>query len=183
MSYKRKRGRRTDATGRSAGEQYVNIGYPMLQSVAWRSLSGPACKVWLELRTRYNGGNNGKLALSLEEAARLLHLGKATVQRAFTELEAKGFVVMSQRGQWYGRKATTWTLCDRSSNGVMATHAWKRWRPNSPAANSSDADPKNVARFPGGPRQGIDGTAGEPNDANTVRLETRRRQITGTDGF
>lgn len=48
----------------------------MLRSDAWRSLSGAAVKLCLELSTRFRGGNNGKLHLSLNEAAELLGLGK-----------------------------------------------------------------------------------------------------------
>jgi DNA-binding transcriptional regulator YhcF (GntR family) len=50
------------------------------------------------VRRRYNGGNNGDLSLSLDEAARLLGIGKATAARAFAELEAKGFIVMRRGG-------------------------------------------------------------------------------------
>jgi len=53
----------------------------------------------VELRRHYNGGNNGDLSLSLDEAAGLLHLGKATVARAFGELEAKGTIRMTARGR------------------------------------------------------------------------------------
>jgi hypothetical protein len=120
-----------DAKGRSKGDgQYANLPYGMLQSLAWRSLSGPAVKVWLELRTRFHGANNGQLIFSMDEASRLLGLGKATVQRAFTELQDKGFVVCTRKGQWYGRLASTWATTERSIGGGMATNAWKSWRPN-----------------------------------------------------
>ena len=55
-------------------EQYTTLPYAMLKSEAWRSLSAAAVKVWLELHTRYNGGNNGKLHLSLNEASDVLGL-------------------------------------------------------------------------------------------------------------
>jgi len=127
---KRKRGRGVDATGRSKGEdQFVLIPYTMARSPAFRSLSGAALKVWVELRCRFNGGNNGKLSLSWDEAARLLGLSKGTVGRAFNELQEKGFIVMTKRGQWYGRLATTWAVTDKSHQGHLATHAWKHWKP------------------------------------------------------
>jgi hypothetical protein len=72
--------------------------YAQLKSEAWRSLSGAAVKVWLELHTRYNGGNNGRLHLSLNEAAETLGLGKAPVQRAYVELTEKGFLVLEVEG-------------------------------------------------------------------------------------
>jgi len=95
-------------------------------------LSGAAVKVFLELRTRFHGANNGKLILSLEEAAALLGLGKATVLRALQELQDKGLVVCTRKGQWYGRLASTWAVTDQRIDGVGATHDWRKWRPGKP---------------------------------------------------
>jgi hypothetical protein len=125
-----KRSRRTNATGRNEGEAYAPLSYPLLQSPAWRSLSGAAVKVWLELRTRFNGGNNGKLTLSRDEAAACLGIGKATVGRALVELEAKGFVVLKRRGNWYGRLASEWAVTDKGIDGAPPTNAWRQWQPS-----------------------------------------------------
>jgi Fic family protein len=88
--------------GRATGGQYFNVDFPMAHSDAWRSLSGAAAKVWVELRTRYHGNNNGQLRLSLEDGARVLGLGKSTARRALLELEAKGFIRKTRQGQFYG---------------------------------------------------------------------------------
>ncbi len=120
---------KVNAKGRNDSEQYVKLSYRMLRSDAWRSLGGPAVRVYFELRTRYMGRNNGQLTLSLDEGARLLELGKATVGRALTELEEKGFIVMTKRGQWLGRQATEYAITDKPLNGLPATNAWKHWRP------------------------------------------------------
>ncbi len=120
---------KVNAKGRNDSEQYVKLSYRMLRSDAWRSLGGPAVRVYFELRTRYMGRNNGQLTLSLDEGARLLDLGKATVGRALTELELKGFIVMTKRGQWHGRLATEYAVTDKPVNGVPATNAWKHWKP------------------------------------------------------
>ena len=101
----------------------------MAQSRAWRSLSGNAVKVYVELRSRYNGGNNGDLSLSLDEGARLLGIGKATVQRSFAELDEKGFIRMTQRGGFPQRLATTWALTDEPTPGAPATHDYRNWSP------------------------------------------------------
>jgi len=101
----------------------------MARSSVFRSLSGSALKVFIEIRTRYNGCNNGELSLSLDEAARLLGIGKGTAQRAFAELVEKSFLVMTRRGQWFGRQATTWRTTDKSCNCEMPTNDWKRWEP------------------------------------------------------
>ncbi len=132
--------RRTNATGRNDGEQYAAFGYPFLQSPAWRSLSGPAVKIFLELRTRFNGSNNGKIALSWDEAAALLGIGKATVGRALEELQTKGIIIETKRGQWYGRRATLWALTVLPVDGIPATHAWKQWTAPQKQSLGSQAD-------------------------------------------
>lgn len=145
--------RRLNAKGRNETEQYVNLPYAMLLSPAWLSLSGAAVRVWLLVRTRFNGGNNGRLTLSLEEAARILHVAKGTVLRGFQELEEKGFLVCSRRGQWYGRLASQWAVTDKGVDGAMPTYAWRHWH-KSPR---SDAPRKTEGGFdtdPSGPVTG-----------------------------
>lgn len=127
----------------------------MARSAAFRSLSGPTLKVWMELRSRFNGRNNGELSLSLDEGARLLGMSKTTVRRAFIELEEKGFTVMIQRGRWYGRLATTWAVTDRSHNGHLPTNAWKHWRS---AGSGARAVPKQAPRYRDGPYPELDGS-------------------------
>jgi hypothetical protein len=150
---RRRSGRGVNSTGRSkCGGQFVPIPYDMAECGAWRSLSGPAIKVYVELRRRYNGGNNGDLSLSLDEAARLLNPGKATVARALAELEAKGFLRMTARGRWYGRQATTYAVTDRQLGNNPPTNAWRAWQP-SPKNHSSvlkrtDADADGSATEP-----------------------------------
>ena len=102
----------------------------MARSLAWRSLSGKAVKVWIEIRSRFNGFNNGDLRLSMDEGALLLGMSKSTVQRAFMELEEKGFLELTERGFFYGRMATRYSVTDQKLNGQNATRAWQLWRPS-----------------------------------------------------
>jgi hypothetical protein len=135
---KRRKFRRPNATGRNDDEErYMKLSYPMLNSPAWRSLTGNATKVWLEIRTRYNGGNNGKLRLSLDEASRILSIGKATARRAFLELESKGFLILTRRGQWHGRLASEYACTETRVNGENPTNDWKRWQPRKQSLGSA----------------------------------------------
>ncbi len=120
--------RNINPTGRNETEQFVKVPYAMAQSEAWRSLSGPAIKVWFGLRTRYNGRNNGKLSLSLDKAASLLGIGKSTAHRALGELQEKGFIKLIKKGEWYGRMASEYAVTDRSYDGHYTTNDWKHWR-------------------------------------------------------
>lgn len=125
--------RRSPKGKRSDDGQYVPLPYAMIKSPAWRALSGPAVKLWLELHTRFNGSNNGKLFLSMNEAAETLGLGKATVQRAFVDLQYKGFLVLEQEGNWYNRRAHEWRLTTKATqirSGTKApTNDWRFWKP------------------------------------------------------
>lgn len=101
------------------------LPYSMTQHPVWRSLSGSAVKVFIEMRSRFNGSNNGKIRLSLEEGARTLGMGKETVRRAQQELERKGFIVKTKPGYFYGRQAAEWRLTDCRSDGYAATRDWQ----------------------------------------------------------
>lgn len=114
---------------RKGAEQFLPIPYAMARSAAWRSLRGTAIKVYVELRLRYHGGNNGKLSLSMDEASRLLGMSKSTAQAAFSELIDKGFIKMTKRGAWYGRQASEYAVTDRRLDGHPATNDWKHWKP------------------------------------------------------
>lgn len=112
--------------------QYLPLPYAQLRSEAWRSLSGAAVRLWLELHTRFNGSNNGTLTLSYAEAGELLGMGKATVKRAYRELVEHGFLVLEKEGCWYHRKAHEWRLTTKPmqrTRGVqIPTHDWRKYQ-------------------------------------------------------
>lgn len=113
-------------------EQYTTLHYGLLKSTAWRSLNGAAVKVWFELHTRYNGSNNGNVRLSMNEAAQALGMSKGTAQRAFVDLQDKGFIVLQNQGSWYHRQAHEWRLTTKpmqtAKGKQSATNDWKHWR-------------------------------------------------------
>ena len=67
----RNRKAKLNAKGRNANEQFFKLGYAMARSPAFRSLGGGALKVFLELRTRFNGKNNGELITELSACRRV----------------------------------------------------------------------------------------------------------------
>ena len=72
----------------------------LLAEPAWRALPtiAQALYPWLKLEwhgARYN--NNGKLRLSVRQAAERMGVGINTAARAFQELQAKGFAVVTER--------------------------------------------------------------------------------------
>ncbi|MEQ9695937.1 helix-turn-helix domain-containing protein [Shimia sp. SDUM112013] len=126
---------------KKSGEgQYAPLFYALLKSDAWRDLSGAAVKIYLELHTRYNGSNNGALRLSYAEAAEILHMGKATVQRAFHDLRDKGLVVLEKEGNWYHRQAHEWRITTKGVQTARGkeppTHDWRQYRRGNPERGS-----------------------------------------------
>lgn len=169
------KGRKVDATGRSKGEeQYVPIPYSMARSDAFRTLSGPALKVWVEIRSRYNGYNNGQLSLSYQEAADLLHLSKSTVRRAFEELEDRGFIKRRVPGHWYGRRAAEYIMTDRKHAGELPTRDWLNWRP-SPPSKKQKSVPRRHAKPVSVPPE-------YHNDPEGCRQSTRHGHLRVIDG-
>ncbi|MBL4874391.1 MAG: helix-turn-helix domain-containing protein [Rhodobacteraceae bacterium] len=120
-----------DRKGNRKGEgQYLLLPYFTLRHPAWRFLSGAALKLFLELCTRFNGGNNGKLILSHREAKKALGMGNSTIARAFEELQEKGFVKLIKKGHWYGRQANEWQITMHPiGDSKIPENDWMRWRP------------------------------------------------------
>ncbi len=105
---KSKRGRRK----LPQGEQYIMWHRWMLDSPAYRALSGNEVKLMTLLHRRYNGVNNGAISMSVREAAAEVGCCPNHAVKCFKNLERVGFVVATQKGafDWKSRHATTWRL-------------------------------------------------------------------------
>ena len=145
--------------------QYVPLPYAQLKSKAWRNLSGPAVKLWLELHTRFNGGNNGKLTLSFAEAGEILGMGKASVQRAYDDLVAHGFLVLEQEGNWYHRRAHEWRLTTKPmqtpKGRVSPTNDWHHWQ-SQKTERGSETEPSASSVVPFENPKAVSGSVSEP---------------------
>jgi DNA-binding transcriptional MocR family regulator len=173
---RRRKGRKVDATGRSKGDgQFIPIPHMMANSPAFRSLSGPALKIWVELRSRFNGYNNGKLSLSLNAAATLLGMSKSTAARAFEELETKGFIILRLQGHWYGRRASEWIVTDQKYGDRPSTRNWERWRPR-------DAMPEKQNTVPVPNRRNGTAPPEYPSPADASHERTRHGAPREIDG-
>lgn len=139
----RGRRRRPDASGRDEGGRYMTLDYAMVQSRAWRTLGGAAVRIWIELRSRYDGSNNGSLRLSCREAARLLDTSRNTVWRGFCDLRERGFIKLRRQGWWRTRTTHEWEITalptGDKGNRTLATRDWNCWKPT-PAASGQKSE-------------------------------------------
>jgi hypothetical protein len=107
----------TDRTGRSKkAPRHVRLYYSMMQTAAWKSLSGNQRAIYVEMAARYNGSNNGRIHFSTREAAQALHIGRATAARDLAALVERGFIVATTRGGFNikdkQRQAPQWRLTE-----------------------------------------------------------------------
>ncbi|NRP19899.1 hypothetical protein LPJGGPFB_03157 [Ensifer adhaerens] len=133
-----------DKRGRSSGgERHVRLPEWLLASAAWRSLSVYSKLLYIEIKRRYNGNNNGDISLSHREAQDLMGCSNKPIPAAFKELEVKGFIKAAERGSFHwktrrdgqgGRRATTWILTeypqDSPIRSLIPTKDFMAWRPD-----------------------------------------------------
>jgi hypothetical protein len=114
---------------------FVMLPKWMIESSAWQSLSGEAVATFIVLAQRYNGVNNGRLALATRTLAQFRGCSNATAARAMRELIEKGFaeVVRASGFNVKGRVATEYRLtlyrCDVTH--ALPSKAFMRWPPES----------------------------------------------------
>lgn len=136
--------KRMHINGRSKGDgTHVRHYRWQLESPAWQHLSLTARCLEMVLKALFNGLNNGEIFLSVREAARKLGVTPNTAQKAFRELEEKGFIRAKQKGSfsWKTGKATSWILTEFDYNNMTATKDFMRWQPpdKSPILNFATA--------------------------------------------
>ena len=131
--------RKVNNTGRGRKVRFVQLSFWLMDSLAWQSLSMSARCLYIELKRRFNGTNNGNISLSHREAAKLLNLTTKPVTKAFKELEEKGFVYPAIKGSFDWKvsakgsgRATRWLLTEHPKNfpeeALTATKDFMKWK-------------------------------------------------------
>jgi len=113
------------------GPPFVQLFRWVTSSAAWKALNPPERALYLELRARFNGHNNGTIGLGCREAAESLNVGRDTAHRAFGRLAEMGFIEPTTVGRFSagGRKATEWLLTELPDDrtGHKASKAFMSW--------------------------------------------------------
>lgn len=109
--------------------RFVRAPHDFLHHPAFRTASGNAKGVLLELWSRHNGKNNGDLSLAYREAKTLLGLGQAAYSAALVELQQRRLIVSTRPGQFVGKLAATWRLTMIANKGEHPTNDYLAWTP------------------------------------------------------
>ena len=102
---------------------------------AWRALSSAAQALypWLVMEFKgQNYNNNGKIGLSVRQAAKKMGVSKDTAARAFCNLQAKGFIKVKKGGSLGisgSAKCPEYEITGITlpENGIKANNNFKEW--------------------------------------------------------
>ena len=87
----------------------ANAGFMMLtrelwRSPAWRSLSGDATRLLIDMWDKYNKKNNGSIPYGITEAMACLHCSRPTATKRLRELQTAG-LIESTRKAYFSNKS------------------------------------------------------------------------------
>ena len=101
--------------------RHVQLPEWLQSTEAWATLKPGPRALYVELKRRFYGNNNGQIYLSHRDAAKALNMHRNTIGPWFIELEQRGFIVMT-KGPHLGPIGTgvsaQWALTELAMPGV-----------------------------------------------------------------
>lgn len=108
-----------------------------MEEPAWRALSSTAQALYPWLKMEWRGpdaNNNGKIRLSVRQAAAKLGVTPDTASRAFHDLQAKGFIVLTELpclGTEGAAKSPAYEITELKMPGAVGDgrklyHGWRK---------------------------------------------------------
>lgn len=112
--------------------RHVQLPEYLQASEAWATLKPGPRALYIELKRRFNGRNNGRIILSHRDAAKALNVHRNTVGPWFAELVERGFIIVTE-GPHLGPegvgRATVWALQELpTADGKPAARGFATWR-------------------------------------------------------
>ncbi len=118
---------------RGAG-RHVQLPEWLQASEAWATLKPGPRALYVEIKRRFNGSNNGHILLSHRDAATALSVHRNTVGPYFDELQDRGFIRMTQ-SHYLGPsgigQTSHWALEELPTDNLKsAPKSFMSWREN-----------------------------------------------------
>ncbi|WP_194247544.1 hypothetical protein [Aliiruegeria sabulilitoris] len=121
--------------GKRGGGKFVQLPEYLQRTEAWATMKPGPRALYVELKRRFNGSNNGEIILSHRDAAKALNVNRNTVTGYFHELQERGFIRQTEAphlGPSGIGLASKWALEEApTKDGKAAGKAFVRWRSNS----------------------------------------------------
>jgi len=110
--------------------RFIQLDHSLYDCPAWQALKPGPRALYLEMRRRFYGFNNGRIFLSQRDAAKALNVGRDTVEKYRADLVAKGFIVKT-KGHHLGSEgigqSAHWALTEEMLHGAKPTRNFMRW--------------------------------------------------------
>jgi hypothetical protein len=108
---------------------FVGFEFWEIETEAFAHLSADATRVYLFLKKRYNGSNNGQVIFSHRDAAKALRSDWRRAANALAELQHYGFIKLRTPGEPGPniRPASEWQLTVFECGGQPASKDFARW--------------------------------------------------------
>jgi hypothetical protein len=118
--------------GKKGGGRFVHLPEYLQATEAWATLKPGPRALYIELKRRFNGKNNGRIFLSYRDAAAAINVHYNTIGPYFAELEKRGLIAMT-RGPCLGPsgvgQASLWALQELAAkDGKPAAQGFLRWK-------------------------------------------------------
>ncbi|MCB2128480.1 MAG: hypothetical protein KDE03_05235 [Rhodobacteraceae bacterium] len=123
--------KRYKAHKKGGAGRHVQLSERLQASEAWATLKPGPRALYIELRRRFNGANNGEIFLSQRDAASAINVNRNTITGYFRELSERGFISMTQAphlGSSGIGMASKWALQEEvTKDGKPAAMGFMRW--------------------------------------------------------
>ena len=133
---------------RKGGKKFVMIDGYVKRSPSWAALTPIERAAYIELKWKYDGTNNGRIALGCRELAALINMGRDTADRALSGLVEKGFIAKAKASGFNvkHRASTEWRLTEYACDvtGELPTKDFMRW----PVQKKQQSDPSDTQSDP-----------------------------------
>lgn len=117
---------------KGSGGKHVQLREWVQASLAWATMKPGPRALYVEIRRRFTGSNNGRIILSHRDAAKALAVHRNTVGPYFDELVARGFIRMTQApylGPSGIGQAPHWALEEEMTDDMKpASKSFMSWR-------------------------------------------------------
>ncbi len=164
-----------DKRNEQRAEHYTKLVRNMMETHAWRALSPTAQALYPWIRLEWRGpkaNNNGKLRLSVRQAAQKMGVSINTAARAFHDLQAKGFLVVikpARLGLGGEAKSPEFELTELGRPGAETPSGrklYQDWRKGAdyPVAKTQANNPKGA--------NGKTKPCHQNEDSNVIKMKT-----------
>lgn len=133
----------------------------------------------IELKSLYNGSNNGELFMSVREAARRLNVGRDAADDHLEDLQDRGFIKpkVAAGFDWKtaarARKATCWILTEYATEEAAPTRDFQKWAPTAASKRVPEIIRRSALKATTGPESGQAGPeSGQHPGAVALRADS-----------